>query len=177
MMSKLILKIKNRKNNFRKIGVKSIINKGVFFQPKSIDVGDYVYIGPGSKFHAGGTITIRDGVVIGPDVTIWTVNHDISIESIETLPYGSKVITKEVVIGRGCWIGTKVKITPGVHLGDGCIVAMGSVVTKSWPDFSIIGGNPAKIIKMRYKNDKEYYDLKGLLDNEKWYIKEKRTCI
>jgi acetyltransferase-like isoleucine patch superfamily enzyme len=54
-----------------------------------------------------------------------------------------------IVIGNDCWIGTRVIILPGVHLGNKCIVAAGAVVTRSFPDNCIIGGVPAKLLKIR----------------------------
>jgi acetyltransferase-like isoleucine patch superfamily enzyme len=56
---------------------------------------------------------------------------------------------KGIKIGKNCWIGSKVSILDGVQLGNGCIVAAGAVVTKSFPDNSIIGGVPAKLLKTR----------------------------
>jgi acetyltransferase-like isoleucine patch superfamily enzyme len=59
------------------------------------------------------------------------------------------VTRKGIRIGNNCWIGSKVTILDGVTIGDGCILAAGTVVTKSFPANSIIGGVPAKIIKSR----------------------------
>ena len=62
------------------------------------------------------------------------------------------------MIGSNCWIGAKATILDGVHIGDGCIVAAGAVVTKSFPDNVIIGGVPAKIIKYRTSEQTNYED-------------------
>ena len=64
------------------------------------------------------------------------------------------IITKDVAAclfrtGSNCWIGSKVTFLDGVKIGQGCVVAAGSVVTKSFPDFSVIGGVPAKMLKER----------------------------
>jgi acetyltransferase-like isoleucine patch superfamily enzyme len=55
--------------------------------------------------------------------------------------------TGEIVIGDGCWIGANVVITAGLTIGKYCVIAAGSVVTKSVPDFSIVAGNPARLLK------------------------------
>jgi acetyltransferase-like isoleucine patch superfamily enzyme len=57
------------------------------------------------------------------------------------------VTRKGIKIGRNCWIGSNVIITDGVNIGDNCVVAAGAVVTKSFPDNSLLGGVPAKLIK------------------------------
>ena len=59
---------------------------------------------------------------------------------------------RPVVIGNDVWIGDRVIILPGVHVGDGSILAAGAVVTKDVPPYAIVGGVPAKLIRMR-KND------------------------
>jgi virginiamycin A acetyltransferase len=59
----------------------------------------------------------------------------------------------DTVIGHDVWIGHEVVIMPGVHIGNGAIIAAGAVVTRSVPDYAIVGGNPAQIIRMRYDAD------------------------
>ncbi len=61
-----------------------------------------------------------------------------------------KVIRKKIVLKDDVWIGVGATILSGINLGQGCVIAAGSVVTKSFPAYSIIGGNPAKLIKMRF---------------------------
>ncbi len=69
-------------------------------------------------------------------------------------------------IGNGVWIGCHSVIMPGVKIGDGAIVAAGSVVTKSVPPYAIVAGNPAKILKFRF-----YEDTIGKIEATKWYLK------
>ena len=60
---------------------------------------------------------------------------------------------KPVYIGDDVWIGDRVIILPGVHVGDGCVIAAGSVVTKDVPRYTVVGGVPAKVIRERFSED------------------------
>lgn len=71
---------------------------------------------------------------------------------------------KPIVIGNDVWIGANVIILPGVHVGDGAILAAGAVVTKDVEDYAIVGGNPAKIIRYRFGAD----EIKRLLQIQWW---------
>ena len=114
----------------------------------SIIIGDRCYIGFGftALSNAKSKIEIGDEVLFASNVLITSENHGINPES--SLPYMSQELTgKDVSVGDGCWIGEKVIILPGVKIGKKCIIGAGTVVTKSIPDFSIVVGNPARIIK------------------------------
>lgn len=115
----------------------------------AIKIGDNVFINRGFFLDCNESqIEIGNNVTIGCNVTLLGTNHDINdLENFYT-----NLIDKPVIIGAGTWIGTRVIILPGVRLGENCIVGAGSVVTKSFDDFSMIAGNPAKLIK---KYDKE----------------------
>lgn len=67
----------------------------------------------------------------------------------EAIPYGSRYLSKQVVIDDFVWLGSNVTISGNVHIGEGAIVAIGSVVVKDVPPYAIVGGNPAKVIKYR----------------------------
>ena len=67
----------------------------------------------------------------------------------ESIPYGRKYTTKFVQIDDFVWLGSDVIISGNVHIGEGAIVAIGSVVVKDVPPYAIVGGNPASIIKYR----------------------------
>lgn len=87
-----------------------------------------------------GTVTIEDGVMLGPEVGIFSVNHE---------PKNIRVIfTKEIRIKKNAWIGARVSILPGVTIGENAIVGTGSVVTKDIPDNAVAVGNPACVVKM-----------------------------
>lgn len=111
-------------------------------------VGDNVVIGIDNFFQAGGGIEIGSETVIGPNVRIWTQNQKCA--SLEE-PYRVQGLQYlKVKIGRNVWIGPSAFIMPGVDIGDGCMITPGSLVEKGeYPAWSIISGNPAKIIGSR----------------------------
>lgn len=83
---------------------------------------------------------IGEGTMIAPGTKIITANH--SFDNLNDF-----VCNGPIRIGKNCWIGVNCSILPGVSLGDNCVVGSGAVVTKSFPDNSIIAGVPAKIIQ------------------------------
>lgn len=84
---------------------------------------------------------------MGPDVVILTHTHNIDRVDIPMGKQGSRVA--RVIIGDDVWIGMRSIIMPGVKIGNGAVIGAGAVVTKDVPDFAIVGGVPAKIIKFR----------------------------
>ncbi len=109
--------------------------------------GDYCGLGTNAFYGAAGGITIGNNVIIGNYVTMHSENHNYSDTNIPIRLQGTN--HKGIVIGNDCWIGAKVTILDGVHIGDGCVIAAGSVVTKSFPKNVVIAGIPAHIIKER----------------------------
>ena len=86
--------------------------------------------------------------MMGPDVIIYTRGHE--TKSL-TVPMGrqGETIARRVSIDDDVWIGARVVILPGVHVATGAIVAAGAVVAKDVPAYSVVGGVPASVIKMR----------------------------
>lgn len=109
---------------------------------KNITVGKNVFINSGCHFQDQGGITIGDGVLIGHNVVLATLNHDFSPKKRSTLH------PAPIVIGENVWIGSNATIVPGVTIGNGSIIAAGAVVTKNVPENVVAGGVPAKIIKI-----------------------------
>lgn len=132
--------------------------------PERVELGSNIYIGPGAFIHAQGGLTIEDGVVIAPRVTIYTCNHNYLSDS--ALPFDGAMLLKPVKIGKCVWIGVNVIIVPGVTIGEGAIIGAGAVVTRDVPALAIIGGNPAKVIGQR--DCRVYEKLKS---EDKLYLK------
>ena len=116
-------------------------------QGTGITIGDRTGIGARAFIAGQGGITIGNDVITGPNIQIFSENHNFNDTSIAIKDQG---VTKQpTVIGNDCWLGGGISILAGVTIGDGCIIAAGSVVTKSVPPNSIVAGVPAKVIKTR----------------------------
>ena len=141
--------------------------KGVYLRPMSSDlkglahlsVGDYTSIPKGSTIYCTeAPCTIGRKVLFGPRPTIITGDHradivgkyiaDVTVE--DKFVDGENPYDQPVVIEDDVWCGANVTILKGVTIGRGSIVAAGAVVTKSFPPYSVIGGVPAKLLRMRF---------------------------
>jgi len=109
---------------------------------KFTTIGKNVFINHGCSFLDLGGITIEEDVMLGPQVKITSENHPLD-PTIRRL-----LILNKVHIKRNAWIGAGASILPGVTVGENAIVAAGAVVNKNVPDNAIVGGIPAKVIKM-----------------------------
>jgi acetyltransferase-like isoleucine patch superfamily enzyme len=108
---------------------------------KHTKIGKNVFINFNCTFLDLGGITIEDGVLIAPNVSLLSEGHPIEPESRHAL------IPKAILIKKNAWIGAGATILQGVTIGENSVVAAGSVVSKDVPDNVIVGGTPAKIIK------------------------------
>ena len=103
-------------------------------------IGNNVFINSNLLAIARGGITIEDDVQIAGNVSLLTNNHD---------PYDRMVLPcKPILIKKGAWIGANVVVLRGISIGKHAIVGAGSVVTKDVPDYAVVVGNPAKVVKM-----------------------------
>lgn len=108
---------------------------------QNITIGKGVFINTSCHFQDQGGITIGDGTLIGHNVVLATLNHDMNpANRNETIP-------ASIVIGKNVWIGANATITPGVTIGDGAVVAAGAVVTRDVAVNTVVGGVPARLIK------------------------------
>lgn len=111
--------------------------QGVCFD--RIHIGNNVFINANLLAMARGGITIEDDVQIAANVQLLTNNHDL---------YDRMVLEcKPIVIRKGAWIGAGVTVLPGVEIGKHAVVGAAAVVTKDVPDYAVVVGNPARVIK------------------------------
>lgn len=137
------------KQIFRKCGKVSIIDRNAYFgNGANIEIGDYSGI--------GANCTIPNNTIIGkyvmfaPQVHIVAGNHQYKNLQIPMCFQGSMHKEKPItIIEDDCWIGVRSILTPGRHIKKGSIIADGAIVTKDFDEYSIIGGNPAHLIKKR----------------------------
>lgn len=104
--------------------------------------------GIGKNAYIGITVSIGNDVMMGNDCLIYTRNHNFSRIDIPIREQGYAE-EKPVVIGDDVWIGSRVIILGGVHIGNHCIIGAGSVVTHDISDYDIVAGNPARVIGNR----------------------------
>lgn len=122
----------------------------VFIEPPfNIDYGCNISVGP--RFYSNFNLTILDCATVtigarcmfGPNVSIFAATHETEVKSRrEDIEYA-----RPVVIGDDCWVGGNVVILPGVTIGRGVTVGAMSVVTKDVPDFCVVMGQPARVVK------------------------------
>lgn len=110
----------------------------------NVGIGEYAYLG------GAGGLTIGDDCIIGQYLSCHPENHN--YENTLELIRHQGISRKGIVIGRNCWIGSKVTILDGVIIGNNCVIAAGAVVTQSMPPHSVIGGVPARVIKSTINN-------------------------
>lgn len=108
---------------------------------KNITIGKDVFINSGCHFQDQGGIVIGDGSLIGHNVVLATINHDLNPENNRKNHYAP------ITIGNHVWIGANVTVLPGVSIGDWAVVGAGAVVTKDVLPKTVVGGVPARVIK------------------------------
>ena len=105
-------------------------------------VGRNVFVNQNCTFYDLGGLDIADDVMIGPNVSLITSGHPL-----EPSRRRDAVTAKPIAIGRNVWIGAGATIIGGVSVGENSVVAAGSVITKDIPPNTLVGGNPARVIR------------------------------
>ena len=125
---------------FAEIGEGSFVAPGLHGAAMgSVKIGKHVFINNNPLMMARGGITIEDDVQMAADCSLLSNNHD---------PYDRQLLVcKLILVKKGAWIGARAIILPGVCVGKHAIVGAGSVVTKDVPDYGVVVGNPARLIR------------------------------
>ncbi|MHA3080190.1 CatB-related O-acetyltransferase [Acinetobacter sp. ANC 3791] len=175
LINKFMKKIRFYSLRNSEIGKFVKINSGT--QLVNSNFGDYSYCGYDCNFinvKIGKFCCISDNVIIGGAThplhfvsisSVFLSHKDSSQIKLGNLNYLPQEFT---YIGHDVWIGNRVSIKSGINIGTGAVIGMGSVVTKNVPDYAIVAGNPAKIIKYRFEDPLRYQ----LLESKWWDIDE-----
>lgn len=119
------------------------------YSTPTINIGKRCFFGEFSHITATNKIVIGDNCLTGKHVTITDNSHgETDKYNLEIPPLKRIFVSKgPVIIGNNVWIGDKATILPNVTIGEGCVIAANSVVTKNVPPYSVVAGIPAKVIK------------------------------
>lgn len=167
----IINKLKQLKRRFYiwKLGLKHVdktflANKGASIS-KDFCAGAYSYVGGHSTICP--KVTIGNFTMLAHDVMILGGDHNYKVAGIPTV-FAGRDVTRPTNIGDDVWVGAGSIIMAGVTIGDGAIIAVGSVVTKDVPPYAIVGGVPAKILRYRFDEGVR----KALLKLKWWNLPE-----
>lgn len=134
--------------NGAKIGNRITFYPGLWIAPaKNLEIGDDVDLAYGVLITTSGGVKIGDRTLVGYRTQILSSNHNIPPNQGKI--FGSGHTKEKVCIGNDVWIGSTCTILPGVTIGEGAVVAAGSVVTKDVEEFTIVAGVPARVIRAR----------------------------
>lgn len=126
-----------------KIGRRCAIASSVkIWAPWNLEIGDFVAIGPNAEIYDVDKIAMGSNITVSQDAYLCTASHDIA-------RLKKPLITKPIQLGDSAWVAARAIVLPGVMIGEGAVVAAGAVVTKDVEPWTVVGGNPAKVIKKR----------------------------
>jgi maltose O-acetyltransferase len=141
-----VLDRRTRARILRRAGIemdKAIVESGCFFFGANVTLGDYAVVNHDCYFDSKEQITIGPRTAVAMGTMLFTSNHELGNEFKRWGEYKPA----PVVVGAGVWLGARVLVMPGVTVGDSCIVAAGSVVTKDLAPNAVYAGVPAKRIR------------------------------
>lgn len=131
-------------------------------QYPNLKIGKNIYIGHHVSIHCMNDIELEDNVVLSDYIYISDVSHGFKMTDNISIMKQPWISHGKVKIGNGTFLGHGVKIMPNIILGKNCIVASGSIVTKSFEDYSLIGGSPAKLLKKYCFETKSWKKINSL---------------
>ncbi|MGA2240728.1 MAG: CatB-related O-acetyltransferase [Verrucomicrobiota bacterium] len=128
-----------------------VVGRGTYGEPVVLHWGESTTLKVGSFCSIGGGVTIFLG---GNHRTDWITTYPFCMfrDSAKTI-VGHPSTRGDVIIGHDVWIGNGATILSGVHIGNGAVIGACSVVTRDVPSYGIVAGNPAKLIRLRFKED------------------------
>ena len=126
-----------------KIGKRCAIASSVrIWAPWNLEIGDFTALGPGAEIYDVDKVKLGSNITISQQAYICTASHDIS-------SLKKPLITKPITVADSAWVCARSILLPGVTIGEGAVVAAGAVVTRDVEPWTVVGGNPAKLIKRR----------------------------
>ena len=158
-LHKFILFLKYFNFKFKEEGYncnyRSLYSKFLF--PEKISLGNNVWLGSKTELDGAGEIIIGNGVIFGPEVCIYSRSHNYDSSDLKALPFDNVMLKSMVHIKDYVWIGRRAIVLPGVIIGRGAVVGAGSVVSRNVPDYAVVVGNPARVVK--YRNREKFESL------------------
>lgn len=131
------------------------MGKGVYFDariyikfPWLVEIGDRVSLNRGVEIYPSGStghrVIIGSNVRIGPNCRLHAASHDLEVDEFPQTG-------DDIVIGNNCWLGASAVVLPGITIGDGAVVAAGSIVTRDVAEYTVVAGTPARVVRRRSK--------------------------
>ncbi len=168
-LGNFLLKMTHRRK-VRRIGKDVWLDLHIHLSGREIYVDDAVYIGPHCRFYGRGGIWVGAGTIFGPEVTVLSAMP--RYEDPASLPFEAGLEPMPVRIGKGVWVGYGATLCPGINVGEGAVIGMGAVVTEDVPSGAVVGGNPARIVRMR---DPE--TIRSLLREDKLFGRDRLRML
>jgi acetyltransferase-like isoleucine patch superfamily enzyme len=131
----------------KNVNLYAIDNDLISKRTPDLTIGNNIYIGHNVSIHCMNKVTLEENVVLSDYIYISDVSHGLELDIEESIMKQPWVSPGPVIIGKGTFLGHGVKVLPNVKIGNNCIVASGSIVTKSFDPYCVLAGSPAKVIK------------------------------
>lgn len=154
LINRYRFQVKFERNSKIKCGKSPKFGRNTYLTARGgeIVIGDFFHCNQDVILNAdvGGKLTIGNHCLFGPRVMIRTSNH--AYLDPQKLISSQGHISSNIHIGNDVWLGSAVIVLPGVTIGEGSVVGAGSIVTKNIEPYSVVAGNPARLIRRRTKN-------------------------